>query len=93
MDKRSGGILATVLTVVFCGIPGFCFICSAVLVPFGVIDQPGMDRNALTLALVLLGCLGLIGLIVPIVVGIVTLRRKPAAIITPEDNEPIPPPN
>jgi hypothetical protein len=93
MDKRTTGIIATVATTLLCGCPGLLALCfgsiSAVagMIPGADIDIGGRNdpAAAITMGLVAL-CLGVIGVAVPVVVGFVTLRNKPApaaeAVIT-----------
>jgi hypothetical protein len=93
MDRRTKGIIATVAAVLLCGCPGL-FLCI-----FGALAAAGApvttELNGITntsplsptTAFVLL-CLGLIFIVIPIVVGIITLRNKPAPA-TP--GEPMPP--
>jgi hypothetical protein len=93
MDNRTKGIIATVATVLLCGCPGL-FLClfgglAAAGAPVttewqGVTNSAPMES---TTAFALL-CVGLIFIAIPIVVGIVTLRKKPA----PKDMAgPVPP--
>jgi len=98
MEKRTGGLIATIVTVLLCGCPGLfaaCFGAIAAIasfVPAAEIDMLG--NNDPTTALVTGGaafCLGVIFIIIPIVVGFVTLRRKPAAASQPISDEPLPP--
>lgn len=92
--NRNTSIILTVVTALLCGCPGL-FICifgvitAAGLMPYtatlnGVTDQGVLPSSY---GLVML-CLSLILIAIPVVVGIVTLRKKPAPAV---DNEPIPP--
>ncbi len=100
MDKRSVGIIATVATALICGCPGLFAMCFGLF--FAVVGQiPGADvnvfnssdpRSALVYGLVAL-CLGILFVAVPVVVGIVTLRKKPGEEPVVIDNEPVPPVN
>jgi hypothetical protein len=93
MDKRTTGIIATVATTLLCGCPGLFAVCFGSvfafvgMVPGADIDIGGSNdpAAAITMGLVAL-CLGVIGIAVPVVVGVVTLRNKPApaaeAVIT-----------
>jgi hypothetical protein len=93
MDQRTKGIIATVAAVLLCGCPGL-FLCifggaAAAGVPVttelnGISNTGQMSP---TTAFVLL-CLGLIFIVIPIVVGFITLRKKPAPTNT---GEPMPP--
>jgi hypothetical protein len=95
MDRRTKGIIATVATALLCGCPGL-FLCV-----FGGLAAAGMPVTTewagqsstapmeTTTAFALL-CAGLIFVVIPIVVGIVTLRKK--AVPAPVDvSGPIPP--
>ena len=91
MDKRTTGLIATIATAVLCGCPGI-FICL-----FGALTAAGQgtfnDASLPpTVGFVLL-CLSLIFIAIPIVVGFVTLRKKPAEaeVPAPINNEPLPP--
>jgi integral membrane sensor domain MASE1 len=86
MDKKTTGIIATIASVLLCGCPGI-FLCL-----FGALTATGngtFNDQYLqpTYGYVLL-CLSLIFIIIPVVVGVVTLRKKPQL---PVDNEPLPP--
>lgn len=92
MDKRTTGIIATVASVLLCGCPGIflCIFGAATAVGGGTMTlgdttQP-MDP---TFGYVFL-CLALIFIAIPIVVGVLTLRKKPEAV-EPISNEPLPP--
>jgi hypothetical protein len=90
MDKKTTSMIATIASVLLCGCPGI-FLCL-----FGALTAAGQGTYTLgsdigsldpTVGYVLL-CLSLILIAIPIVVGVVTLRKKPEA---PVSNEPIPP--
>ncbi|MBV6465120.1 MAG: hypothetical protein PGMFKBFP_00388 [Anaerolineales bacterium] len=85
--NRNTGIIATVAAVLLCGCPGI-FICL-----FGALTAAGQgtfnDQSlSPTVGFVLL-CLSLVFIAIPVVVGVVTLRKKPEA--APVSNEPLPP--
>ena len=91
MDKRSQGILFTVLATLFCGCPGL-FLClfGAASALGGGTFSLGADQGEIPPAVgVALVCLALIFIAIPVAVGFFTLRNKPAA--APASNEPIPP--
>jgi len=98
MDKKTGGIIATVATALLCGCPGLFGICWGLIaavvsqVPDANIDIGGSSdpKTALMSGLGAL-CLGVIFVAIPIVVGFVTLRKKPEAAAY--SNEPVPPPS
>ena len=94
MDNKTKGIIATVASVILCGCPGL-FLCifgaftATGNMPFNTEFNGVTNSGTLppTAGFVLL-CLSLIFIAIPIVVGFLTLRRKPTA---PTNNEPIPP--
>lgn len=110
MDKRTTGIIATVSTALLCGCPGLFGLCMgstsliASFVPGAEIDVFGSSDPAAasTMGFVSL-CLSVIFIAIPIVVGFVTLRKKPedvapvavvpaVPVSTPEtQNQPVPP--
>jgi hypothetical protein len=99
MDKKTTGIIATVATALLCGCPGLFLLCFGVLfatvggIPGAEIDVFGSNDpgSAMGFGVGML-CLGLLLALIPVVVGFLTLRRKPAPavqVITPD--EPLPP--
>ncbi len=97
MDKRTAGIIATIATVVLCGCPGLISLCmGAVFAIVGPIPGANIDifgnndpKSALGFGLGAM-CLGIIFVAIPIVVGFLTLRKRPEVAPLPPD-EPIPP--
>ncbi len=100
MDKRTTGLIATIATALLCGCPGLFGLCLggasvlASLVPGADIDVFGSNdpAAATTMGIVSL-CLSVIFIAIPIVVGVITLRKPPEAvapIVTPV-SEPKPP--
>jgi hypothetical protein len=94
MDNRTKGIIATAAAVILCGCPGL-FLCifgaftASGNMPFNT-ELNGVTNSGTlppTAGYVLL-CLALIFVAIPVVVGLLTLRNKPAA---PANNEPLPP--
>jgi hypothetical protein len=93
MDSRTKGIIATVAAVLLCGCPGL-FLClfgglAAAGAPVTT-EWQGVTNTApmsTTTAFALL-CVGIIFVVIPVVVGFLTLRKKPAATDTAG---PIPP--
>jgi hypothetical protein len=94
VDKRTLGIILTIVTVVFCGCPGL-FTCLG-----GAMTAAGLGAQYTTDLLGTTGtgavptgygygmlCLGLIGIAIPIIIGVVMLRKPkavpPADIIPP----------
>ncbi|MBE0411460.1 MAG: hypothetical protein IBX69_17185 [Anaerolineales bacterium] len=96
-QNKTAVIIALVATIFLCGFPGLIIMFAGGLsmlisfVPGAQIDIIGSSepRNALVFGA--LGCiLGLIFLAIPIVIAVLTFRRKPAPQIS---DEPIPPPS
>ena len=86
MDKRTTGIIATVVSVLLCGCPGFFALCFGAIsafasqTPGAEIDVFGSnDPQAAMMMGLLTICIGIIFIIIPIVVGFLTLRRRPMA--------------
>jgi len=114
MDKKQVGLIATIATALLCGCPGIFGLCMgstsliASFVPGAEIDVFGSNdpAAATTMGFVFL-CLSVIFIAIPIVVGVVTLRKKPgddaAPVVVeaapslepkpaePVDDEPLPP--
>jgi hypothetical protein len=79
--KKNGGIIATILTSLLCGLPGLGLICFALVGLLGI-QMPGVTpqagtgvRSALLGAVLFIGG-GVLLMIIPIVVGILNLRNK-----------------
>ena len=99
-DKRTYAIIAVVATTLLCALPGLALLCMGVLASLGVaIPDTGMagaERTTVVVAVILLACTGIVGILVPILIAIFTLRRPPAPKEPPKPvdlNEPIPPPS
>ena len=91
MENRNLAIGLTIAAILLCGVPGLMSICISTLV---IIDGPFPDRPGYDWILgITLLCSGFIFLAIPIVVGILSLRRKRTAPIRLSSDEPIPPPN
>jgi hypothetical protein len=95
MDNRTKGIIATIASVILCGCPGL-FLCifgaftATGNMPFNT-ELNGVSNSGTlppTSGYVLL-CLSLVFIAIPIVVGFLTLRNKPA--LQSSNNEPLPP--
>ncbi len=96
MDKRTVGIIATIVTGLLCGCPGLFGIFMGALfalvsfIPGANIDIGGSNDPARAMGTgVAALCLGIVFVAIPIIVGLLTLRKKPAA--PPPPTEPIPP--
>ncbi len=95
MNRQTATIL-TAVTAVICGCPGLASLCFgsffaiAGTTPGAEIDVFGSSdpRSAMMLGIAI-ACLGLLGVLVPIVIGFTTLRKKAEASVLPE--EPLPP--
>jgi hypothetical protein len=94
MDSRTKGIIATVAAVLLCGCPGLLLCIFGGLAAAGApvtTEWGGVSNTAPmdTTSAVAVLCAGLIFLVIPIVIGFVTLRKKKAA---PADvSGPVPP--
>ncbi len=95
MEKRTVGIVATVVTVLLCGCPGLFSVCWG-LIAATVSFMPNADINIggssdpTTALLTGLGacCFGIIFIAIPIAVGFFTLRKKAEEGIAPVGSEP-----
>ncbi len=94
MKNNNTGMIATITATVFCGCPGL-LLCifggwaATGSLPYsttvnGIAEQGNVPS---TVGFVLL-CLALLFIATPIVIGFVTLRKKPEVL---PNNEPIPP--
>ena len=97
MDKKTTGIIATVATALLCGCPGLFGMCWGLIaavasqIPGANIDIGGSsDPTTALMSGIGALCLGVIFVAIPIIVGVVMLRKKPEAAPVPD--EPIPPP-
>lgn len=95
MNRQTATIL-TIVTTVFCGCPGLGALCFGALSAVAGMT-PGAEINIFgsnePQSAILFGlgtaCLGLLLVAIPIVIGLVTLRRKAESI--PTTDEPMPP--
>lgn len=96
MDKKTTGIIATVVTALLCGCPGIFSLCMGLVgtvasqFPSANVDVFGSNdpKSALMLGLGTM-CLGVVFIAIPVVIGFVMLRNKPAPEII--SDEPLPP--
>lgn len=98
MDKKTGGIIATIVAVLLCGCPGLCLCLFGAWAATGTMPYTvestgyggytGTGMVSSYLGFVGL-CLALIFIAIPIVVGVLTLRKKPEQAVS--FNEPLPP--
>ncbi len=98
MDRRTTGIVATIVAVLLCGCPGLVSLCFGAMfalvggIPGADIDVFGSSDPGNAVGLGIGGiCLGIIFIIIPVVVGFLMLRNKPAAIPPAGPSEPLPP--
>lgn len=99
MENRTAGIIATIVTALLCGCSGLiCVFAGAITafasqVPGAEIDIFGSNepQTALGTGIGMI-CLGVVFVIIPILVGVFTLRKKPQPPAPPTTpDEPIPP--
>jgi hypothetical protein len=95
--NRNTGLIATIATALLCGCPGLASLCwgimSAVIsfIPGADINMGGNTSPQAALFSGLGGlCLGIVFIAIPVIVGFVTLRKKPE-IAAPVNNDPLPP--
>lgn len=98
MDKRQIGLIATIATVLCCGLPGCASLCFGSMfalvggIPGADIDMFGSSDPAAAIGTgIAMLCVGIIFIAIPIAVGFFTLRNKPVAAETPVSSEPFPP--
>jgi preprotein translocase subunit SecF len=86
MNNKNTGIIATVVTALLCGCPGLfsCLFGAITATGNGTFNDAYLDP---TVGYVMV-CMSLIFIAIPIVVGVVTLRKKPAPVVS---DEPLPP--
>ena len=97
MDKKQTGLIATIATALLCGCPGLFSLCFGAITAFAGF-MPGSDIDimgssnpdtAIATGIGML-CGGIIFIAIPIVVGVLTLRKpKPAEVV--DIDEPLPP--
>jgi hypothetical protein len=98
--KNTGAIIGTIVAALLCGCPGLAGMCwgavSAIVsfIPGANIDIGG-SSNPTTALLVGLGslCAGIIFVAIPVVIGVMTLRKKKPALeeAAAAPQEPLPP--
>jgi len=91
VENRTLAITLTVATILLCGIPGLMSLCISVLL---VVDGPFPDQpeTEWLLGFILL-CSGVFLIAIPLVAGILSLRRKTTEKADFPQDAPIPPPN
>ena len=83
--KRNGAIIATILTSLFCGLPGLILagIGALALLPGGSAQTSSAFQDTLLGAVFFIGG-GIILILIPVIVGILSFRnKKSAAAATP----------
>jgi hypothetical protein len=96
MDKKTTGLIATIASALICGCPGLFGLCMgstsliASVLPNADIDVFGSNdpASAATMGFVFL-CLSVIFIAIPIVVGVVTLRKPKEETPAVVDVEPV----
>ncbi|MBI3172486.1 MAG: hypothetical protein HYZ25_02105 [Chloroflexi bacterium] len=98
MNNKNTGIIATVAAALLCGCPGLASLCwgitsaAASFMPGADININGSSSPQSALFAGLGGlCVGIIFIAIPVVVGFLTLRKKPEAAAVPVSDEPLPP--
>lgn len=94
MDRKTTGMIATITSAVICGCCGlFACIFGAVTasgsMPYNT-EVNGIQNSGTLPAPVgyVLLCFSVIAILIPVLVGFFTLRKKPEAVVS---NEPLPP--
>jgi hypothetical protein len=99
MDKKTGGMIAFVATILCCGLPGCFSLCMGSLFAFaGVVPGSNIDiggssdpQTAIVTGIAMI-CGAIIFIAIPVAVGFFTLRNKPApAPVAQGFNDPLPP--
>lgn len=89
MDRRTLAIIAVSASALFCAIPGVASLCFGTLAILGFQIDETLSWGAVEIATVaIMFCVGIVGLLIPIIIGLMTLkdRRLPT-----DFDEPIPP--
>jgi hypothetical protein len=94
MEKRTTAIVVTAITVLCCGCPGLFSVfwglisASVSFMPGAQINMNGSsDPRAALLSGVAACCGGILFILIPVVVGFVMLRNKPAQAVMPVSDE------
>jgi hypothetical protein len=93
--NRNVAIVVTIVTSLACGIPAFVLMCLGVLALFGtqvpevMAENPGSTPEEVMLGAGVFLCVGVVFLIIPILVGVFSLRSSKKEI--PDDFDYIPP--
>jgi len=97
MDKKTGGMIGLVATILFCGLPGLCGLCIGPLfaiigmIPGSEIDIFGSSEPGAAIGFGVISlCVSVIFVAIPAAVWYFVLRDKPAAADVIEYDEPMP---
>jgi TRAP-type C4-dicarboxylate transport system permease small subunit len=96
MDKKTVGIVSTLVSVVLCGCPGLCLCLFGGLTAAGIMPYTGQIGNQYYSGNVPASwgyaalCLALLLIAIPVVVGFLTLRKKPGNAVG-MNSGPLPP--
>ncbi|MDO9130587.1 MAG: hypothetical protein Q7U34_12050 [Anaerolineales bacterium] len=90
--SKTGAIIGTIVAALLCGCPGLSLCLFGVYAATGTMPDfiSGYGNLPGWIGFILI-CLSLIFIAIPIVVGVLTLRKKPEAVMVSAD-EPLPPP-
>ena len=100
MDKKTGGLLATITATLICGLPGLCLclfggVTAAGIMPYETdlngVAESGVLPSGYGFAML---CLALVFILIPVGVAFFSFRNKPEdgnVDVSPIPNEPIPP--
>jgi hypothetical protein len=98
MDKKKTGTILTIVTAVLCGCPGLFGLCFGSItalngfIPGAEIDLFGSSDPSTAIAMGIgTLCVSIIFIAIPIVIGVVMLRKKPEAATEVPPSEPLPP--
>lgn len=91
MQNKNLGIALTVVAVLLCGLPGFLSLCAGGLVAINVLFLEGA-RSDLSIGIGLI-CASAFLIAIPIVTGVLLLRKREPPKLVISDDEPIPPPS
>ena len=93
MNNRNTGIIATIASALLCGCPGlfFCIFGAVTSMGLTTAELNGIQGSNLPASYgYAMLCGALVLILIPVVIGVVTLRKKPEAV-RPVSNEPLPP--
>jgi hypothetical protein len=92
---RTTGIILTIVTVLLCACPGLVALglgAVSALGGFPGMAPTGIDPGAAVAGGIALVCIGVIGLLAPVLVAVLTLRRPRRTPPSAGPDEPLPPP-